>query len=77
MQAWAESFDHLTIEATEIINAGDKVVVGIIQRDRPRGAQNVVEGRWWIVTTFREGNFARMKVLPERAQALEATGLRE
>src|SRR2546427_6333154 len=53
LKAWLESFERLTIEATEIIDAGgDKVVVGILQRGRPRGSQSIVEGRWWAVTTL-------------------------
>ena len=75
--AWVESFEGHTIEATEIIDAGDKVFVAILQRGRPRGSQTVVEGRWWSVLTFREGVPTRGEVFPERAQALEAAGLSE
>jgi ketosteroid isomerase-like protein len=72
-----DSFEGHTIEATEIIDAGDKVFVAILQRGRPRGSQAVVEGRWWVATTLRRGEIARVEVFPERAQALEAAGLSE
>ena len=36
IRAWISSFDGLTIEATELVDAGDKVVVGILQTGRPR-----------------------------------------
>ena len=72
-----ESFEGLTIETTEIVDAGDKVVVAIVQRGRPRGSQTAVEGRWWVVMTLRGGEAARAEAFPERAQALEAAGLRE
>jgi hypothetical protein len=36
-----------------------------------------VEGRWWVVNTFREGAIARVEVFDERAKALEAAGLSE
>src|SRR5688572_17817169 len=49
MKTWVESFDRLTIEATEIIDAGDKVVVAIFQRGNLRGSQTAVDGRWWQV----------------------------
>ena len=75
--SWVGSFDGLTMEATEIIDAGDKVLVGIFQRGRPRGSETVVEGRWWQVMTFRDGLITRSELFPERAQALEAVGLRE
>jgi ketosteroid isomerase-like protein len=75
MKTWVESFDQLTIEATEIIDAGDKVVVAIFQRGRPRGSQTAVEGRWWQVVTLLGGEVAQVVTFQERAQALEAAGL--
>jgi ketosteroid isomerase-like protein len=76
MTAWVESFEGHTIEATEIIDAGgDKVLVAILQRGRPRGGHTVVEGRWWVVMTLRGGELARAEAFPERAQALDAAGL--
>jgi ketosteroid isomerase-like protein len=78
LNAWVESFEGLTIEATEIIDAGrDKVVVAILQRGRPRRSQSIVEGRWWVVTTLRGGEVVRIELLPERTQALGAVGLSE
>jgi ketosteroid isomerase-like protein len=77
LKAWIESFEELVIEAIEIIDAGDKVVVAMIQRGRPRGSQTAVEGRWWQVWTFRGGNPSRTEMFSERAEALEAAGLRE
>ena len=74
---WAESFDGYTIEATEFTDAGDRVVLKILQRGRPRGSQVAVEGGWWVLATLREGEIARIEVFPERAQALEAAGVRE
>jgi ketosteroid isomerase-like protein len=72
------SFEGLTIEATEIIDAGgDKVLVAMLLRGRPHGSKTPVEGRWWLVMTLRDGAFARTQVFPDRAQALEAAGLRE
>ena len=34
-----------------------------------------MEGRWWVVATFREGAIARIEVFDERAEALAAAGL--
>ena len=75
--SWVGSFEGMTMEATEIIDAGDKVVVGILGRGRPSGSDAVVEGRWWQVMTFRDGLIVRSEVFPERAEALEAAGLSE
>jgi ketosteroid isomerase-like protein len=75
--SWVGSFEGLSMEATEIIDAGDKVLVGIFQRGRPRGSDAMVEGRWWQVMTFRDGLIARSELFPERVQALKAVGLAE
>ena len=78
LKAWSDSFERLTIEATEIIDAGgDKVVVGIVQRGRPHGSQSIVEGRWWVVATLRGAEFIRTELLPHRYEALKAVGLQE
>jgi ketosteroid isomerase-like protein len=75
--AWVNSFEGLTMEATEILDAGNKVVVGILQRGRFRGSETATEGRWWNVLTFREGEPVRSELIPERGMALEVAGLRE
>jgi ketosteroid isomerase-like protein len=67
MTAWVESFEELSMEATEIIDADDKVVVAIHQCGRPRGTEAVVEGDWWQVLTFREGEAVRSELFRERA----------
>ena len=72
-----EAFEGLTMEATEIIDAGDMVLVGILQRGRFRGSEAVTEGRWWNVLTFRGGDVIRSELFPERSLALEAAGLSE
>jgi ketosteroid isomerase-like protein len=74
---WVEAFEGLTMEATEIIDAGDKVVVGILQRGRFRGSQAMTEGRWWNVLTFHGEDVTRSELFPERGQALKAAGLSE
>lgn len=75
LETWVESFDGLTIEATEIIDAGDSVFLAIVQRGRPRGSRSVVEQRWWQVLTLRGGILCKLQTFRERADALEAAGL--
>jgi ketosteroid isomerase-like protein len=77
IRAWIGSFDELTIEATELIDAGDKVLVGILQKGRSQGSPQPVEGCWWQVATFRGDAISRAQLFSERAQALEAAGLSE
>jgi ketosteroid isomerase-like protein len=77
LEAWLESFDEVTVESTEMIDAGDDVFAGIVQRGRPRGSRAVVEERSWQVVTVRDGAVTRIQAFLERAQALEAAGLKE
>jgi ketosteroid isomerase-like protein len=75
--AWVESFVGHTIEASDLTDAGDQVFFEIFQRGRPPGSQVAVEGRWWVVNTFRGGAIARVEVFDDRANAREAAGLAE
>ena len=77
LTAWVESFVGHTVEGSDLIDAGDKVFYEILQQGRPPGGKVAVEGRWWVVNTFREGAIARMELFDERAKALEAAGLSE
>ena len=77
LMAWHDSFEELTVESTEMIDAGDEVFCGIVQRGRPRGSKAMVEERSWQVVTFRDGVVTRVEAFLERAQALEAAGLQE
>jgi ketosteroid isomerase-like protein len=63
------------MEALALIDAGDRVVAEVVQRGRPRGADVVVEGRWWQVITFRGDEVIRIENFTERAEAFAAAGL--
>ena len=77
LTTYMESFDGFTMEATEVIDAGDKAVSAVLQRGRPRGSEIPVESRWWQVVTFRDDGLARVEMFSRRDQALEAVGLSE
>src|SRR5262245_55691624 len=77
LTAWVESFVGHTIEASDFIDAGDKVFFEIFQRGRPPGSQVAVEGRWWVVNRFREGAISMFEVFDERGNALKVAGLSE
>jgi ketosteroid isomerase-like protein len=74
-QGWLDSFEGLKMEALALIDAGDRVVAEVVQRGRPRGADVVVEGRWWQVITFRGDEVIRIENFTERAEAFAAAGL--
>jgi len=75
LRSWVASFEGMTIEATEILDAGDKVFLGMTQRGRPPGSAASVEGQWWQVSTFRGGEIVKAEFFRERAHALDAAGL--
>ena len=78
LREWVASFEGMTIEATEIIDSGDKVFLGMTQRGRDRrGGAASVEGHWWQVSTFRGAEIVKAEMFRERDQALEAAGLSE
>ncbi len=77
MRSWVESFHRLTIEAIEFVDAGDQVVIEMLQRGLLAGSDEVVETRTWAVDTFREGDLVRIELFQARAEALDAAGLSE
>lgn len=77
LRSWVASFEEMTIEATEIVDCGDKVFLGMTQRGRPAGSAAAVEGQWWQVSTFRGAKIVRAEMFRERAHALVAAGLAE
>ena len=77
IRAWVESFEGYTLQATEMIEVGGKVLVGLLQRGRPSGATAFVEGRWWQVVTVRQGEVSRIETFADRGLALRAVGLEE
>ena len=72
--AWEES----PFEYVEIIDAGnDKVVADVRREARGKASGASVVWSYWLVVTFRNGKAWRMEWFANRAEALEAVGLRE
>jgi ketosteroid isomerase-like protein len=74
---WTTEFAEFEMKAEQFIDAGDRVVVEVLQRGRGRASGAVVEGRFWFVHTIADGMIKRQDVFDTRAQAFEAAGLRE
>ena len=77
VQDWLDDFDELRVEAEELIDAGEQVVA--VQRISGRAKASGIETeiRYAVVYTIRDGKIVRGREYWERAQALEAVGLRE
>ena len=75
---WVESFDSLTFELIEILDAGDKVIGGLRSARNAERRQHA--GRRFGhggVTAWNEGIPRRAELFSSRRQALEAAGLSE
>ena len=72
-----EPWTRFTIEAEEIVGAGDSVVVAVLQRGIGGESGADTEFRYFHVWSFRGGRVIRLENFRERAEALEAVGRRE
>jgi ketosteroid isomerase-like protein len=76
-QDWFDTFDDLTVEPLDLIDAGEDVVA--VLRFGGRAKLSGVESdlTFAVVYTFRDGKVARGREYWTRDEALDATGLRE
>jgi ketosteroid isomerase-like protein len=70
-----EPWTRFTIEAEEIVPAGDSVLVAVCQRGVGSGSGVATELRYFMIWTFRGSHVIRLESVRERAPALEAVGL--
>ena len=77
MAAMLDVMEEPQIEAGEIIDAGETVVVAIRISGRGRGSGIAVEADWFHVVTERDNKAVRIEWHRSRDEALEAAGLRE
>ena len=72
-----EQLEDFCTEPFEFLDAGDRVVAGLVHRGRGRGSSAEVEMREWNVFLIQEGRIVSVYEYPHREEALEAAGLRE
>jgi ketosteroid isomerase-like protein len=77
IEAWEEGFDSEHMEAREILDAGDRVVVTVNHRGRGMTSGIEIDQTVAMVWTLRDGRAVRMALFPTREEALEAAGLTE
>jgi len=78
LQDWFDTFDDLTIESKELIDAGEDQVVAVLRisgRARLSGVETDLT--FAILYTLRDAKIARGREYATRDEALEAAGLRE
>jgi ketosteroid isomerase-like protein len=74
---WLAAWDRHRFELEEMLDHGDHVVVGGVQIGRGRGSGVEVRLPTFHVVTLRDGKITRHRSFRDRAEALEAAGLRE
>jgi ketosteroid isomerase-like protein len=72
-----KAFEEVLFEPEQFFERGDRIVVFVLGRFRPRGSSARVEVRIAHLWTMRDGKAARCKAFPVREEALEAVGLSE
>jgi len=77
MMAMLDVMDEPEIEAQEIIDAGEKVVIAIRISGRGRASGIDVEANWFHVLTERDNKAVRIEWHRTREDALKAAELRE
>jgi ketosteroid isomerase-like protein len=74
---WTEGFENWSLDVEDVFDAGDQVVTFVRQRGKARHGGPEVDMPFAQVWTFRDGLVTRMEMYSDRAEALEAAGLRE
>jgi len=74
---WREAWDELEVRVEEVIDAGDRVLLTAHHRGRGQGSGVEVDKRFYEVYMIRDGKVVCVDEFSERAEALEAAGLRE
>jgi ketosteroid isomerase-like protein len=76
LAAQSEAFDALRIEPLEFLEAADRLVVTVRVTGHARHSGIKIEFDRSHVFRYRDGKVLRMEVYANRAEALEAVGLR-
>ena len=74
---WMEPWEEFHVGPTEFKHTADSVFNGVEMKARGRGSGVQTTMESWQVWRFRDGKATRWEEYTDRAEALEAVGLRE
>ena len=77
LSALLGEFEEVHVETTELIDAGDQVLISLRLSGRGKRSGAPVELTMTQVSTGRDGLALRIRNYPTKAEALEAAGLSE
>jgi ketosteroid isomerase-like protein len=69
------TYDDYVVEAAEIVDAGDSVVIDLYERATGKGSGVTLDRHHGHVWTFSEGKIVRIRVFRTTEEALDAVGL--
>ncbi|MBN1530039.1 MAG: nuclear transport factor 2 family protein [Thermoleophilaceae bacterium] len=75
LEEWTSGFEGFGIEAEEVVDADDRVLVLVHQWGRGRDTGAAVENRTWQLFTFREGRVMHCRGYETEGEARAAAGL--
>ncbi|HEV2010946.1 MAG TPA: nuclear transport factor 2 family protein [Candidatus Limnocylindria bacterium] len=75
--SWMGVFGEYSMKAEEFIDAGERVVVRVLEEGRGTGSGVFVGGTFWHVYGLRDRKVVTMDWYTTDRQALESVGLRE
>jgi ketosteroid isomerase-like protein len=75
MHTFLDAWEKVTIEAEELVDAGDSVVAAVLQVGIGKGSGASTELGYFQVWTFRDGKVIRLEVIRDRDAAFEAAGI--
>ena len=74
---WQAAWEEVVVTIDETIDAGDRVLLSAHHCGRGRGSGLEVDARYYEVYTLSGGKIIRVDEYTDRAEALEAAGLKE
>jgi ketosteroid isomerase-like protein len=77
LREWIGTWDDFAIEAEDFFDAGDQVVIFVVQRGRGRGSGVEVDQRLAVLFRISGGQIIDFRPYPDRVRALEAMRLSE
>ncbi|MDQ3729064.1 MAG: nuclear transport factor 2 family protein [Actinomycetota bacterium] len=76
-ERWMEPWEQFQVAPTDLRSCGDSVFNGVDMKGRGRGSGVETTMEYWQVWRFSDVRAARWEEYLDRAEALEAVGLRE
>jgi len=75
MRDWMSAFEHFDAKPSDVIDAGEQVIVAWDESGTARGGSVELRETFYMLYTLREGKIVRLAWFADRADAFKAAGL--